>query len=47
MPPFHVVAGCPARIIRKIKTNMDPEQRAEAEAEREKEAKDKEGQDGR
>jgi hypothetical protein len=27
VPAFHVVAGNPARIIRKIKTNMDPEQR--------------------
>ena len=26
VPPFHVVAGNPARIIRKIKTAMDPEQ---------------------
>ncbi|EXJ94031.1 hypothetical protein A1O1_02424 [Capronia coronata CBS 617.96] len=26
VPPFHVVAGNPARVIRKIKTNMDPEQ---------------------
>ena len=26
VPPFHVVAGNAARIIRKIKTNMDPEQ---------------------
>lgn len=25
MPPFHVVAGNPARIIRKIETKMDPE----------------------
>lgn len=29
VPPFHVVAGNPARIIRKIKTNMDPEQRVQ------------------
>ena len=29
VPPFHVVAGNPARIIRKIKTNMDPEQSAQ------------------
>ncbi|MCJ1230613.1 hypothetical protein MMC12_007287 [Toensbergia leucococca] len=26
VPPFHVVAGNPARIIRKAKTNMDPTQ---------------------
>ncbi len=26
VPPFHVVAGNPARVIRKIKTNMDPGQ---------------------
>lgn len=26
VPPFHVAAGNPARVIRKIKTNMDPEQ---------------------
>ncbi|UNI22004.1 hypothetical protein JDV02_007934 [Purpureocillium takamizusanense] len=28
VPPFHVVAGNPARVIRKIKTSMDPEQSA-------------------
>ncbi|MCJ1467101.1 hypothetical protein MMC07_005723 [Pseudocyphellaria aurata] len=26
VPPFHVAAGNPARVIRKIKTNLDPEQ---------------------
>lgn len=26
VPPFHVAAGNPARVIRKIKTNMDSEQ---------------------
>ena len=26
IPPFHVVAGNPARILRKIATAMDPEQ---------------------
>ncbi|KAJ5709999.1 acetyltransferase [Penicillium malachiteum] len=31
VPPFHVVAGNPARIIRKIKTNMDPEQKRDEE----------------
>ena len=25
MPAFHVVAGNPARIIRKVETSMDPE----------------------
>ncbi|KAL4898088.1 trimeric LpxA-like protein [Aspergillus ambiguus] len=27
VPPFHFVAGNPARVIRRIETNMDPEQR--------------------
>ncbi|KZF21588.1 trimeric LpxA-like protein [Xylona heveae TC161] len=27
VPPFHVVAGNPARILRRIETNMDPEHR--------------------
>lgn len=31
VPPFHVVAGNPARIIRKIETLMDPEQAAAAQ----------------
>ncbi len=26
VPPYHVVAGNPAKIIRKINTSMDPEQ---------------------
>ena len=26
VPPFHVAAGNPARVIRKIDTKMDPEQ---------------------
>lgn len=26
VPAFHVVAGNPARVLRKIKTSMDPEQ---------------------
>lgn len=29
VPPFHVVAGNPARIIRKIETSMDPEYQAD------------------
>ena len=37
VPPFHVAAGNPARIIRKIKTNMDPDQKVQEED------KDKEG----
>ena len=28
VPPFHVVAGNPARVIRRIITKMDSEQRA-------------------
>lgn len=27
MPPFHVAAGNPARILRKVETSMDPTQR--------------------
>lgn len=26
VPPFHFVAGNPARVIRRIETEMDPEQ---------------------
>ncbi|KHN99670.1 protein PFS2 [Metarhizium album ARSEF 1941] len=29
VPPFHVVAGNPARVIRKIKSTLDPEQNVE------------------
>ena len=31
VPPFHVVAGNPARVIRRITTKLDPAQRAEPE----------------
>ena len=27
VPPYHIAAGNPARIIRRIQTTMDPEQR--------------------
>ena len=30
VPEFHVVAGNPARILKKIKTSLDPAQRSEA-----------------
>lgn len=30
VPPFHVVAGNPARIIRKINSSMDPEQNVQS-----------------
>jgi len=29
IPPFHVAAGNPARILRKVQTAMDPEQNVE------------------
>ncbi|KKY23269.1 putative acetyltransferase [Diplodia seriata] len=32
VPPFHVVAGNPARILKKIETEMDPEQAAAKKA---------------
>ncbi|KAI3053376.1 hypothetical protein CBS147352_4100 [Aspergillus niger] len=31
VPPFHFVAGNPARVIRRIETNMDPDQRKDSE----------------
>ena len=40
VPPFHVAAGNPARVIRRIETNLDPEQTLE------KRSKDIQGEEG-
>jgi len=32
VPPYHVAAGNPARILRKVETEMDPEQRSAAKS---------------
>lgn len=42
IPPFHVAAGNPAKIIRKIETAMDPAQKLQAN----ESPKDVEGAEG-